>query len=64
LEAITGIRPYRKSLTWEEGYAKIEKAGGAQFDPDLTSEFLRWMQQQELPVETNAVLLYEKIAAI
>lgn len=64
LEAITGIRPYRPSLTWKEAYREIEKVRGTQFDPELTDKFLQWMNQHEFPVETNANLLYEKIAAI
>lgn len=39
LEAMTGIRPYRTSLTWEEAYGEIKKGAGTQFDPRLTTSF-------------------------
>ncbi|WP_374720758.1 HD-GYP domain-containing protein [Peribacillus tepidiphilus] len=64
LEAITGIRPYRSSLSWEEAYLEIDALKGTQFDPYLANEFLIWMKHHEIPIVTNSSLFYQKIFSI
>jgi putative nucleotidyltransferase with HDIG domain len=54
LEAMTGIRPYRSSLSWEEAYEEIRRGRGTQFDPILTEMFLEWMEYYEVPTEQNS----------
>jgi HD-GYP domain-containing protein (c-di-GMP phosphodiesterase class II) len=61
LEAMTGIRPYRSSLSWEEAYEEIAKRKGTQFDPELTSMFLKWMEYEEIPMESGLPSLLESI---
>lgn len=60
LEAITGIRPYRSSLSWEEAYFEINASKGTQFDSYLANEFLIWMKHHEIPIVTNSSLFYQK----
>jgi putative nucleotidyltransferase with HDIG domain len=61
LEAMTGIRPYRSSLSWEEAYEEIAKGKGTQFDPELASMFLKWMEYEEIPIESGLPSLLESI---
>ncbi|ACJ34721.1 Stand-alone HD-GYP domain protein [Anoxybacillus flavithermus WK1] len=39
LEAMTGIRPYRTSLTWEEAYEEIKKGGKHTIRPTINHFF-------------------------
>ncbi len=39
--AMTSARPYRKELSKEEALAEVKKNEGQQFDPDITSIFLK-----------------------
>ncbi|AXM89310.1 HD-GYP domain-containing protein [Anoxybacillus ayderensis G10] len=64
LEAMTGIRPYRASLTWEEAYEEIKRGAGTQFDPQLTSSFLEWMENDEIPIEQNSETIMQTIPMI
>lgn len=59
LEAMTGIRPYRSSLSWEEAYEEIMKGKGTQFDPELASLFLKWMEHEQIPIEYSLRALLE-----
>jgi diguanylate cyclase (GGDEF)-like protein len=42
-EAMTGNRPYRKSLSTSDALAEIEGNAGTQFDPALTAAFSRYL---------------------
>lgn len=64
LEAMTGIRPYRTSLTWEEAYEEIKKGAGTQFDPRLTTSFLLWMENHVIPIEQNTETIMQTIPII
>ena len=44
LDAMTEIRPYRQPMPWVKAYEEIDKNLGTQFDPVLTREFLKWME--------------------
>jgi len=35
LDAMTGTRPYRSSVSWDEAIAEIRRGRGKQFDPDV-----------------------------
>ncbi|RAK20539.1 putative nucleotidyltransferase with HDIG domain [Anoxybacillus vitaminiphilus] len=61
LEAMTGIRPYRSSLSWEEAYYEIKNGKGTQFDPALTDEFLKWMESHYFPISRNSEQIFTKI---
>ncbi len=61
LEAMTGIRPYRSSLSWEEAYEEIRKGKGTQFDPILTTMFLEWMEYDEIPIQQSSEQALSKI---
>ncbi|WP_244151088.1 hypothetical protein [Parageobacillus thermantarcticus] len=56
---MTGIRPYRSSLSWEEAYEEIMKGKGTQFDPELASLFLKWMEHEQIPIEYSLRALLE-----
>ncbi|MGG3998929.1 HD-GYP domain-containing protein [Anoxybacillus kestanbolensis] len=64
LEAMTGIRPYRTPLTWEEAYEEIKKGAGTQFDPKLTTLFLTWMENHIVPIEQNKETIMQTIPMI
>jgi putative nucleotidyltransferase with HDIG domain len=64
LEAMTGIRPYRSSLSWEEAYYEMKDGKGTQFDPVLTDEFLKWMQIYQIPVRSNSEHVFNKILGL
>jgi putative nucleotidyltransferase with HDIG domain len=64
LEAMTGIRPYRSSLSWEEAYYEMKHGKGTQFDPILTDEFLKWMQIYQLLVRSNSEHIFNKILGL
>ena len=40
LDAMTDRRPYRRPLRWEAALARIRKAAGTQFDPDVVDGFV------------------------
>jgi putative nucleotidyltransferase with HDIG domain len=61
LEAMTGIRPYRPSLSWEEAHQEIYSGKGTQFDPSLTDEFLKWMENHYFPVNRNSEQIFTRI---
>lgn len=61
LEAMTGIRPYRNSLSWDEAYAEIARGYGTQFDPELTEQFLKWMEKTNVSVKEDVEQLYQQI---
>lgn len=61
LEAMTGIRPYRNSLTWEEAFAEIERGKGTQFEPVMTEQFLQWMQVTTISVKDDVQEMYKNI---
>ncbi len=61
LEAMTGIRPYRSSLSWEEAFGEIERGRGSQFDPRLTDQFLQWMQLTNISVKEDVKEMYHNI---
>lgn len=44
LEAMTGKRPYRSSMSWQEAYEEVERGKGTQFDPKATELCLKWME--------------------
>lgn len=44
-EAMTGERPYRKSLTPADAAAELEKNASGQFDPDIVAAFVRSLRQ-------------------
>lgn len=64
LEAMTGIRPYRTSLTREEVYEEIKKGTGTQFDPRLTTSFLLWMENHVIPIKQNTETMMQIIPII
>jgi putative nucleotidyltransferase with HDIG domain len=64
LEAMTGIRPYRSPLNWEEAYEEIEKGKGTQFDPSLTTLFLKWMEQHTIPIHRDSQSILQSIPFI
>lgn len=64
LEAMTGIRPYRAPLTWEDAYKEIGKGAGTQFDPRLTTSFLLWMENHVIPIEQNTETIIQTIPII
>jgi putative nucleotidyltransferase with HDIG domain len=39
-DAITSRRPYRRTLTYEEGLAELERGAGTQFAPDVVANFI------------------------
>ena len=39
--AMTTTRPYRRSMSWHDALAEVEKHRGTQFDPELADVFLR-----------------------
>ncbi len=49
-DAMTSDRVYRKALTWDEAKAELRRCAGTQFDPKVTAEFLR-MLDEEIHVE-------------
>ncbi|MGC5325256.1 HD-GYP domain-containing protein [Brevibacillus sp. SYSU BS000544] len=61
LEAMTGIRPYRRSLNWDEAYEEIAQGQGTQFDPELTEQFLGWMKKTNVSVKEDVEQLYRQI---
>ncbi|GAB4481734.1 MAG: hypothetical protein Kow0088_24180 [Anaerolineales bacterium] len=46
-DALTSDRPYRKAYPLEEALAIIRSLSGSQFDPDLTEQFLRMIQNYQ-----------------
>lgn len=38
-DAMTSLRPYRKTRTWEEALQELERMAGEQFDPELVALF-------------------------
>ena len=42
-DAMTSDRPYRKGLSAETALREIERGGGTQFDPDLSTAFVAMM---------------------
>lgn len=61
LEAMTGIRPYRNPLSWEEGLHEIQKGMGTQFDPYLSMYFTEWMKGQQFHQDANIEKIYTDI---
>jgi ribonuclease P protein subunit RPR2 len=39
-DAMTSDRPYRRALPFDDAVAEIERCGGTQFDPDVTTAFV------------------------
>jgi putative nucleotidyltransferase with HDIG domain len=64
LEAMTGIRPYRSPLSWEEAYDEIKKGKGTQFDPSLTTLFLKWMEEHTIPIHRDSQSILQNIPLI
>ena len=42
-DAMTTVRPYRKTISGQEALAEIERCAGTQFDPDLVKLFIMAM---------------------
>jgi len=42
-DAMTTVRPYRKTISGQEALAEIERCAGTQFDPDLVKHFIMAM---------------------
>ncbi|MBE0466862.1 MAG: PAS domain S-box protein [Candidatus Desulforudis sp.] len=45
-DAMTSDRPYRKAWTREQAIAELRQYAGLQFDPELTSKFLRILENE------------------
>ncbi|MCS7016105.1 MAG: response regulator [Gemmatales bacterium] len=45
-DAMTSVRPYRSPRSWQDACAELERQGGTQFDPELSSKFVRLVQRQ------------------
>lgn len=56
LDAMTEMRPYRQPMPWVKAYEEIEKNIGTQFDPILTGEFLKWMENRTTRMKTETGL--------
>jgi putative nucleotidyltransferase with HDIG domain len=61
LEAMTGIRPYRNPLSWQEGMQEIQRGIGTQFDPYLSKHFINWMKGKQFQQDTNIEKIYRDI---
>jgi HD-GYP domain-containing protein (c-di-GMP phosphodiesterase class II) len=46
VEAMTSDRPYRRALPLEAVVSEIDKYSGSQFDPQVTSAFLRLLERE------------------
>jgi HD-GYP domain-containing protein (c-di-GMP phosphodiesterase class II) len=40
LDAMTGERPYRKSISWDEAIEEVTRGRGTQFDPDVVDSLI------------------------
>lgn len=43
-DAMTSDRPYRKALSQEEALRRLMAGAGTQFDPDVVTAFMRWIE--------------------
>lgn len=46
-DAMTNDRPYHKAMSSEEARAELLRCAGTQFDPNLTAEFVRMLEEAE-----------------
>lgn len=51
-DAMTSTRPYRAALSWHEAAAEIQAGTGTQFDPEIASIFLRYLEGEEAQWKT------------
>ncbi len=47
-DAMVSQRPYKRALTFEEGRSEIVRCSGTQFDPEIASIFLEFIEESEL----------------
>ena len=47
-DAMTSLRPYRRSLSATEAAAEVERCAGTQFDPDVVDAFLGALEDGEI----------------
>lgn len=53
-DAMTNDRVYRKALSWDEAKEELRRCAGTQFDPHVTAEFLR-MLDEEIHIDLKPV---------
>jgi HD-GYP domain-containing protein (c-di-GMP phosphodiesterase class II) len=54
-DAMTSVRPYRRTLSATEAAAEISRCAGTQFDPDVAQAFLVALEAGEILVGEDAV---------
>jgi diguanylate cyclase (GGDEF)-like protein/PAS domain S-box-containing protein len=53
-EALTSVRPYRKTFSHAEAVAELQRHAGTQFDPKLLEKFVKMLETYPPESESNA----------
>ncbi|MFB6466924.1 HD-GYP domain-containing protein [Cytobacillus sp. Hz8] len=64
VEAMTGVRPYRNSLTWDEAIIEVARGSGTQFEPRYSEECIKWMESFQPNNESNTEHILKNISSL